>query len=80
MDKVAFFRIQCPLNRKNREIFKTFEKKFSTTSGCRARYSKPLLLQNTADSIVCYEVIQCNIAENARMRWHKSKAEWKHRN
>ena len=42
MDKAAFFRIQCPPNRKNREIFKTFEKNYSTTSGFFTRCSKPL--------------------------------------
>ena len=41
---------------------------------------KLLLLQNTAGSIVCYEVIQCNIAENAQMRWQKFVVVWKRRN
>ena len=42
MDKVAFFRIQCPPNRKNREFFKTFEKNYSTTDRFSTRCSKPL--------------------------------------
>ena len=33
MDKVAFFGMQCPLIRKKREIFKTFQKNFFKTSG-----------------------------------------------
>ena len=48
MDKVVFFRIQSPPNRKIREIFKTFEKNFSATSGCRTRCSKPLPFQPPA--------------------------------
>jgi len=52
VDKVAFFRIQCPPNRKNREIFKTFEKNFSATSGFLTRCSKPLPCQSAPGEVL----------------------------
>ena len=57
--QVSIFQNTMATKLKISEIFKTFEKMFSTTSGFLTQCSKllPLLLQNTAGSIFCYEVV-----------------------
>ena len=57
MDKVAFFRIQCPQNRKIRKYFKTFEKNFSATSGAFTRCLKPLPCRSPAPGEVLFPFI-----------------------